>query len=356
MCTVDIIIPHTTEIILIALENIYLLELEIYGYRSYSCFKPFSFGRGITALGEVIDEDVYMEFETSLFNSTSQFESFISQKEMFWSTSTVQFSTGFFSRNCFFSFAPFPISFSASDATSLIFSETIVEVNSNYFNLSIPILCVDNIGFVVDCNGSISLLSSTFLFNSVTFHSDDVTFFFNELPQLQEHRVDYEFNSRILNWNGTIIQNFAEFLIVDQLKVSDCGHQYYGDPSCTLLNITSKFVIQEQFYNLTNAVLLSDITLVTDIEVGINILDGGLLEIVTNPLQSMKIILCYLSHSATVDLVTNDCHFPKLNSGHGCLCAKEWNSTLLVNVLNVLLIIIQIRNSIQNVDLVLFLE
>ncbi|KAL0245096.1 hypothetical protein GEMRC1_009176 [Eukaryota sp. GEM-RC1] len=322
MCTIDIIIPRTTGIILIALENLYILELEIYGHVSDSCFKPFSFGRGFTALGEVIDEDVYLGFETSLFNSTVQFESFISQKEMFWSTSTVQFSTGFVSPNCFYSFTPFLVTLSASDPTSLVFSQTIVEVNSNYLNISIPIKCVDNIGFCVDCNGSISIISSTFQFNYVVFLSNNVIFFFNELPQLQEHRVDYEFNSRLLNWNGTIVQNFAEFLNVDQLNVSYCGHQYYGDQSCTLLNITSKFVIQEQFYNLTSEVLLSDITLVIDIDAGINILDGRLLELVTSPLQSMTITLSYLSHTATIDLVSNDCHFPKLNSGHGCLCPK----------------------------------
>ncbi|KAL0245367.1 hypothetical protein GEMRC1_009446 [Eukaryota sp. GEM-RC1] len=322
MCTIDLVIPRTTEILLVALENLFILELEIYGHVSDSCFKPFSFGRGITALGEVIDEDVYLGFETALFNSTVQFESFISQKEMFWSTSTVQFSTGFSSPNCFYSFTPFLVTLSASDPTSLVFSQTIVEVNSNYLSISIPMVCVDNVGFFVDCNGSIDIIASTFKFNSVVFFSDNVIFFFNELPQLQEHRVDYEFNSRLLNWNGTLVQNCAEYLTVDQLNVSYCGHQYYGDQSCTLLNITSKFVIQEQFYNLTSEVLLSDITLVTDIEAGINILDDRLLELVTSPLQSMTITLSYFSHTATIDLVSNDCHFPKLNSGHGCLCPK----------------------------------
>ncbi|KAL0244391.1 hypothetical protein GEMRC1_008475 [Eukaryota sp. GEM-RC1] len=42
----------------------------------------------------------------------------------------------------------------------------------------------------------------------------------------------------------------------------------------------------------------------------------------------MTITFSYFARSATVDLVSNDCHFPKLNSGNGCLCPKgmEFNS------------------------------
>ncbi|KAL0244826.1 hypothetical protein GEMRC1_008908 [Eukaryota sp. GEM-RC1] len=36
----------------------------------------------------------------------------------------------------------------------------------------------------------------------------------------------------------------------------------------------------------------------------------------------MTITLSYSSQSTAVELVSNDCHLPKLNSGHGCLCPK----------------------------------
>ncbi|KAL0228639.1 hypothetical protein GEMRC1_013259 [Eukaryota sp. GEM-RC1] len=51
-----------------------------------------------------------------------------------------------------------------------------------------------------------------------------------------------------------------------------------------------------------------------------NILDGSMLEIVGPPLQSMTITFSFMSQSLILNLVTNDCHFPKLNSGHGCFC------------------------------------
>ncbi|KAL0245370.1 hypothetical protein GEMRC1_009449 [Eukaryota sp. GEM-RC1] len=41
MCEIDAFFPKTSEISLVALEDVYLLEVEFYGYKSNSCFKPF---------------------------------------------------------------------------------------------------------------------------------------------------------------------------------------------------------------------------------------------------------------------------------------------------------------------------
>ncbi|KAL0244432.1 hypothetical protein GEMRC1_008516 [Eukaryota sp. GEM-RC1] len=41
MCEIDVIFPKISEITLVALEDVYLLEVEFYGYKSNSCFKPF---------------------------------------------------------------------------------------------------------------------------------------------------------------------------------------------------------------------------------------------------------------------------------------------------------------------------
>ncbi|KAL0244183.1 hypothetical protein GEMRC1_008268 [Eukaryota sp. GEM-RC1] len=45
MCEIDLILQNTSEVILIPLEDLYLLEIEFYGYKSNTCFKPFSFGK-----------------------------------------------------------------------------------------------------------------------------------------------------------------------------------------------------------------------------------------------------------------------------------------------------------------------
>ncbi|KAL0244454.1 hypothetical protein GEMRC1_008538 [Eukaryota sp. GEM-RC1] len=41
MCEIDLILPNTSEFTLVALEDVYLLEVEFYGYKSNTCFKPF---------------------------------------------------------------------------------------------------------------------------------------------------------------------------------------------------------------------------------------------------------------------------------------------------------------------------
>ncbi|KAL0229352.1 hypothetical protein GEMRC1_013970 [Eukaryota sp. GEM-RC1] len=256
MCTIDVIIPHVSELVLIALEAVYLLELEVYGYLSNSCVKPFSFGHGITALGDLIEENVYLEFQTSLFDSINHFESFLSKKQQLLSVTSVTFDTTLFSSNCIHSFTPFPVTIYASASISLVLNQTTVEIDPKYLTISIPCFCVDVIGFIVDCDIDFSVVSSTLLYADFNFDSIYLTFSFHDLPQLQEHSLWYKFNSAELHWNGTIVQKFAELLTVSYFESFDCDHQFYGNKACTVLNISTNFIVQHQFYNLTREVPL----------------------------------------------------------------------------------------------------
>ncbi|KAL0229323.1 hypothetical protein GEMRC1_013941 [Eukaryota sp. GEM-RC1] len=256
MCTIDVIIPHVSELVLIAVEGVYLLELEIYGYLSNSCVKPFSFGHGITALGDLIEDNVYLEFQTSLFDSINHFESFLSKKQQLLSVTSVTFDTTLFSSNCIHSSSPFPITIFASAATSLVLNQTTIEIDPKYSTISIPCFCVDVIGFIVDCDIDFSVVSSTLPYIVFNFDSIYLTISFHDLPQLQEHSLCYKFNSVELHWNGTIVQKFAELLTVSYFESFDCGHQFYGNKACTVLNISTNFIVQQQFYNLTREVPL----------------------------------------------------------------------------------------------------
>ncbi|KAL0244693.1 hypothetical protein GEMRC1_008775 [Eukaryota sp. GEM-RC1] len=74
---------------------------------------------------------------------------------------------------------------------------------------------------------------------------------------------------------------------------------------------------------------MSDLSIDLEFDTSVlHVVNGSTLEIIGPPHQSMTITLSYLSQSTTIDLVSNDCHFPKLNSRHGCLCPKgmEFNS------------------------------
>ncbi|KAL0232973.1 hypothetical protein GEMRC1_011720 [Eukaryota sp. GEM-RC1] len=82
MCEIDLLLPKTSEFTLVALEDVYLLEIEFYGYKSNSCFKPFSFGKGVTSVGEVIDEDVQLRYDSVLY-SISEFKEFVIQQSTF---------------------------------------------------------------------------------------------------------------------------------------------------------------------------------------------------------------------------------------------------------------------------------
>ncbi|KAL0244809.1 hypothetical protein GEMRC1_008891 [Eukaryota sp. GEM-RC1] len=95
------------------------------------------------------------------------------------------------------------------------------------------------------------------------------------------------------------------------------------DNGCTLVHFSCVLITQNPFSNNSRTIIISDLNIGLDSDTSVlHVVNGSTLEIIGPPRQSMTITLSYSSQSATVGLVTNDCHFPKLNSGHGCLCPK----------------------------------
>ncbi|KAL0245078.1 hypothetical protein GEMRC1_009158 [Eukaryota sp. GEM-RC1] len=164
MCEIDLVLPNTAEITLVALEDLYLLEIEFYGYKSSTCFKPFSFGRGVTSLGELIDEAVHLRYNAQSFYSISEFKQVVVEKSTFWSSSFLTFPTELYSHYCYYSTVSYPTVLTASSASFVIFEAEVVELYPQHLNISIPIICVDPLNFIVDCDEMLSVYSSSFDF------------------------------------------------------------------------------------------------------------------------------------------------------------------------------------------------
>ncbi|KAL0228906.1 hypothetical protein GEMRC1_013526 [Eukaryota sp. GEM-RC1] len=164
MCEIDLVLPKTSDFTLVALEDLYLLEVEFYGYKSDTCFTPFAFWKGVTSLGEVIDEDVHLKYHSRSIYSMADFHQLVVDQSTFWSSSFLTFPTELYSHHCYHSTVNYPTVLTASSATSVVFVAQEVELNHQHLNIYIPIICVDPLNFIVDCSGMFSVKSSTFEF------------------------------------------------------------------------------------------------------------------------------------------------------------------------------------------------
>ncbi|KAL0244241.1 hypothetical protein GEMRC1_008326 [Eukaryota sp. GEM-RC1] len=249
MCEIDLVLPKTSEITLIALEDLYLLEIEFYGYKSNTCFKPFSFGKGVTSLGEVIDEDVHLKYNSQSFDSISEFKQVVVDKSTFWSSSFLTFPTELYSHLCYYSTVSYPTVLTASSASFVIFEAEVVELNPQHLNISIPIICVDPLNFIVDCDGMLSVHSWSFEFSDFEFLNNSVIFTFSNMANLGEHSVWISFTQSQFQWNGTIVQNFNQIFEISDFNINSCDHQFTLDNACTILNLSASLITQHQFMN-----------------------------------------------------------------------------------------------------------
>ncbi|KAL0244509.1 hypothetical protein GEMRC1_008593 [Eukaryota sp. GEM-RC1] len=174
-----------------------------------------------------------------------------------------------------------------------------------------------------------TVMTSTFEYLKFDVISNSLIFFLSNMINLGEHSFLITYNQSQFYWNVNVIQNFNEIFEVGHFKTTRCDHHYTSDNACTLLDFSSKLIIQNQFSNYSKAIMFSDLSIVLEVASSVlHVVNESTLQIIGPPRQSMTITISYLSHSATSNLVSNDCHFPKLNSGHGCLCSKgmEFNS------------------------------
>ncbi|KAL0244407.1 hypothetical protein GEMRC1_008491 [Eukaryota sp. GEM-RC1] len=249
MCEIDLVLPKTSEITLIALEDLYLLEIEFYGYQSNTCFKPFSFGKGVTSLGDVIDEDVHLRYNSQSFYSISEFKQVVVDNSTFWSSSFLTFPTELYSHNCYYSTVSYPTVLTASSASFVIFEAEVVELNPQHLNISIAIICVDPLNFIVDCDGMLSVASSTFEFSRFQFFNNSLIFTFSNMINLGKHSFWISYNQSQFQWNGTIVQSFSQIFEISDFNINSCDHQFTLDNACTILNISARLVTQNPFMN-----------------------------------------------------------------------------------------------------------
>ncbi|KAL0244594.1 hypothetical protein GEMRC1_008676 [Eukaryota sp. GEM-RC1] len=328
MCEIDNILSKVNEIILIARNDVFLLELEFYGYQSYTCLTPVDINKGITSLGEEIEENIHLKMGNETYTNIEHFKNSISQSNHLINTPHITYFLHLASLNCFHATVPVTITFTPGEAVQLIVVQNYLEIDSCSLNISIPIICVDPIGFIVKCFGNLTIMSATFNFTRFQLFTNELQFLSHQCFNIDYNRFEFEFSRQMSEANLTFIQKFAEILKVDTYDVLECSHQMLFEKSCTVLKPYVTLITQHHLSNTSSKIPLSalEFTSIDDHIVLVVLADS--VEINSFPLQSMSISISYLSQSVTLKIRANDCHFPKLNSGHGCLCSKgmEFNS------------------------------
>ncbi|KAL0244105.1 hypothetical protein GEMRC1_008193 [Eukaryota sp. GEM-RC1] len=285
MCAIDNILQGVNEIILIPQSDVFLLELEFYGYQSYTCLTSVDINKGITSLGEEIEETVHLKMGNETFYSIEHFQSSISNSSHLLTAFYLSYSMYLISPNCFHSQAPFTITFTPGKAVELIFVQDFIEIYSFSLNISLPVLCVDVIGFVVECTGNLTILYSSFNFTTVQLFWNNLEFSSCSNFSFSYHYLEVEFAGQLFEANFQIIQCFAEFLIVDTCDLNDCSHQLMFDKSCTLLKPYVSLITQHQFLNSSDNLPISKLMIASADDQVFVAVDNDVLEIISYPLQ-----------------------------------------------------------------------
>ncbi|KAL0244386.1 hypothetical protein GEMRC1_008470 [Eukaryota sp. GEM-RC1] len=321
MCEIDVVIPAISELILVCKSDLFLIELEFYGYESNFCVTPVDINKGLTALGEEIEAEIHLQMDNEKY-TFEQFKNGISQSSNYIAASQLSFTLFLVSSNCVQSMVPFTITFTPSNPVKLIFVGNYIEIDGSYLNISIPIFCVDSIGFIVECTGNLSVLNSSFNYTSFELSASSLSFSTLSSFSYSNHYVELEFNEQYFKTNISVVQKFAEILVVESSFIFDYSEDMLFDKSCTVLRLFVSLITQHHFLNISESNDISQLSFVTTNDQVVLSVVNDVLEIISYPRQSVLITLSYLSQSITLNLITNDCRLPKLNSQQRCLCPK----------------------------------
>ncbi|KAL0249575.1 hypothetical protein GEMRC1_004805 [Eukaryota sp. GEM-RC1] len=321
VCESNDIIPGVSKIVLNPQNNLFLLELEFYGYESNSCLAPVDINKGITPLGEKLTEVIHLQYGNSVYRSFDQFSDEVSNSSQIVYASHLSYSLFILSPNCFHSKVPFIVTFTPGQPIKLAFTHEYHEIDSNSDVVSIPVLCVDTIGFIVNCSGNVTVLDSSFEWKYFKMESESLVFTLTGF-NFTYHHLELQFRGQFVNSTIAFVQKCTKMLMCETFDVIPCNHQMLYDKSCSLLKLHVELLTQHEFSNSSHLISVSNLEyFATENSVEVAAFED-VVELISYPLQSMSITVSYLSLSLIINLVTHDCPFPKLNSGNGCFCPR----------------------------------
>ncbi|KAL0229052.1 hypothetical protein GEMRC1_013672 [Eukaryota sp. GEM-RC1] len=246
MCEVEVVLPGVSQMILKPHSDLFLLELEFYGYKSNSCLRRIDINKGITALGDEIEDEIHLEFDNERFSSLEQFRNAVSKSSHLISATHLSYSTYLTSSKCLHSIVRFFVTFTPGNAVELLFVQNVVEIDSHFQTISIPISCTDSIGFIVDCIGNVTVLESSFDWSYFELIAGSLTFTCSSGFNFAHHYLKVEFLEHYFESSFKIVQMFSEILIIDH-ELVPCPHQMMFDKSCTLLKPHVSLIRQHHF-------------------------------------------------------------------------------------------------------------
>ncbi|KAL0246871.1 hypothetical protein GEMRC1_008077 [Eukaryota sp. GEM-RC1] len=320
MCEVDLELLEVSIVEFSFHQDLYLLEIEFYGYFSGGCLIPSEIGKGVTLSGQSISEHVLFEFDDELFNTFEEFHSSVSDSITTTSLSYLSYYGFLISDNCFYSRVPFSLNFTPSEATQIDLLSNFVEFYRQSGRLLIPVICLDSIGFVFDCVDDFSIVSSTFGFSAAELTPSYLTFYSQSGFPINDHVIELMFCGGYFNFDLTIIQNYEEFLTVEFIKTESCELQMFFENSCTFVELSILHTTQLELFNNSRYLSVFDVSVESLETQHVFSVGTTSIQIVDLPLQSVTLTLSYLDSTASVTVPIDDCVYPKINAGFGCFC------------------------------------
>ncbi|KAL0216494.1 hypothetical protein P9112_008678 [Eukaryota sp. TZLM1-RC] len=322
MCSIEFNLQNITQITLASLAPVEIFEIEVYGYKTFSCLHPVNDFVGVTSSGTFLEVDGLYSFNG--FESPN-FHSFfpIIQSNLIDSIldGPLQVSYSFSSNDCYYPTTDLTrmVYPTAVSAIQLINSTILTNLNSFILEFN----CFDLNGFLVNCNVSnVTMIATSFNYQYFEVVSSNSLKFHLLFSHFGTQSITFSIGSFVTTLFFDLWQELKSILIIQTIDSHDCSRRNLFLSSCTLFKLSSSLLSQQHLSNFTTTLELFDLSLHSNSEFMTSLYskNQSYLEISGIPLVEYDVIFNYNSAFASVLFTLNDCDSTRMNLNNECHC------------------------------------
>ncbi|KAL0216551.1 hypothetical protein P9112_008735 [Eukaryota sp. TZLM1-RC] len=321
-CTIELNMDGFSEIILLALEDVLLFEVEVYGYKVNKCLIIVDNFIGQTVVSDIVNITGYFQLNGHIF---TEFESLYlviqSQLNNSLVTSPFVVNYSFISSSCYYVETPLSKVISPMEPAFVHLINHTVIAKDNSFTLDFH--CFDSNDFFVNCfsNTSFAIEFCSFDWKFIEPFSSNAIFFVETFFEPGVQYFTLRLNNISVNIDFVLLQEEKNFLMVSVQSYIQCQRLNLFYSSCTLLHTVPNLIRQYHRFNETLPLNLNNLNVISSAnKVQITVFNSTHLEIVFLPLTNIEVYFQFNSLSASVLFTTNDCDSTRMNLNNECHC------------------------------------
>ncbi|KAL0206840.1 hypothetical protein P9112_012551 [Eukaryota sp. TZLM1-RC] len=320
-CSLNFELKEISEFYLYTLENVSILEFEIYGHDTSKCLSPIDFSVGITSNGTILgvsnvsaqyfdsfhsNFDSLLLFYSALFSNNSNFLPII--------IIHVELTSPF----CYSShIASFQHKVDELNDIVLVRSKIWVNPGQDHFQLNL--FCFDSFKLKLNCSilDLIVTNSSLFIYN-YHFSEDSLLVYPNSFP-LNHHFIDVSLNSHRFILNFTLLVTFDSYLSSKLISKFICPIANHGFLSCTVIELKLFYNEIQNLETITQSLSLEDVEFSTSSFVNI-IVSANEIQLIGPPEAYVTLSFAYNNLASSFSTTLEPCPSSTIMVDGQCSC------------------------------------